>query len=131
MRRFSGSLLVLFLACAIGGIVAASETTPLPPRESAVVQFPKVVKLMGVLLKGEYLIIHDEEKMARGEACTYVYRGRKENADKLVVSFHCVHIDRAPSEKTKISYANYLTPNEIPEVKEIQFAGSSDGHRVP
>ena len=52
-------------------------------------QFDRPVKLMGVTLKGEYLFVHDDEAMSRGEACTFVYKGLTETPKKLITSFHC------------------------------------------
>ncbi len=130
MRRLIYALLASALVAAVVVVVSANDKETVK-KESAVVEFTNTVKLGGVLLRGQYLIVHDEERMANGEACTYVYSGKKEIADKLVTSFHCIHMDRARTEKLKISFVNYGKAYEVPEIKEIQFAGSSDGHRVP
>lgn len=102
-----------------------------PRRESAVVEFAQTVKLGGVLLRGEYLIVHDQERMARGEACTYVYHGKQIDETKLVTSFHCIHVERETAANFKAIFSRHSTPYETPEIKEIQFAGSKDGHKVP
>ena len=129
MRRIFIAILAGALAAVSGVAVSAGNA---PKKESAVVEFTNTVKLMGVLLRGQYLIVHDEARMAKGEACTYVYRGKAENTDKLVTSFHCTHMDRVKTDNIKISYSNYGgKPYETPEILEIQFAGSADGHRVP
>jgi hypothetical protein len=129
MRRLLIAILAGTMAVAIAVAVSAGNA---PKKESAVVEFSQTVKLMDVLLRGRYLIVHDEARMAKGEACTYVYRGTAEKTDKLVTSFHCTHMDRVKTDKLKISYSNYGgKPYETPEVIEIQFAGSADGHRVP
>ena len=47
-------------------------------KEQAVTNFSQPVKLMGVTLKGEYLFVHDDAAMARGETCTFVYKGDAE-----------------------------------------------------
>jgi hypothetical protein len=86
---------------------------------------------MGVLLRGEYLIVHDEERMAKGEPCTYVYRRKEGHAGKLVVSFHCEHVDREVAKQFTVKIIPRRTAFEVPEVREIQFAGSAAGHRVP
>lgn len=130
MRRLVFALLASALMAAVVVVVSADDKGTVK-KESAVVEFANTVKLGGVLLRGQYLIVHDEERMANGEACTYVYRGNKEVADNLVTSFHCIHMDRAKTNKLKISFINYGKTYEVPEIKEIQFAGSSDGHRVP
>ncbi len=129
MRRLFIAILAGAMAAAIAVAVSAGNA---PKKESAVVEFSSTVKLMDVLLRGRYLIVHDEERMAKGEACTYVYRGTAEKTDKLVTSFHCTHMDRVKTDNIRISFANYGgKPYETPEIVEIQFAGSADGHRVP
>lgn len=131
MRRFAVVIVAAILAAIIAIAVSARGETA-PKRESAVVEFTNTVKLTNILLRGQYLIVHDEERMAKGEACTYVYSGAVEKADKLITSFHCIHMNRAKTDRLKVTFANYGgKPYETPEILEIQFAGSSDGHRVP
>ena len=92
-------------------------------------RFDQPVKLMDVMLKGEYLIVHDDAAMARGEACTFVYKGNAEIPDQLIVSFHCT-----PASRDKV--ANFTTRTVLispgqSELREFQFAGSSEAHLVP
>lgn len=98
-------------------------------RESATMKFREPVKLMGVTLKGEYLFVHDDAAMARGEACTYVYKGTSENASALVLSFHCM-----PAERAKVKNFTVRTLAVSPvltEIREFQFSGSTEAHQVP
>ena len=76
MKRTILVTLVLFGIFILAGSWP-SETSATTPRESAVVEFADLVKLGGVLLRGEYLVVHDEQRMANGEACTYIYRGKQ------------------------------------------------------
>jgi hypothetical protein len=69
--------------------------------------------------------------MARGEPCTYVYRGNQLDETKLVVAFHCIHVNRDKASAFKVTLTRHSTLYWLPEVREIQFAGSTDGHRVP
>jgi len=98
-------------------------------KERAVTKFTEPVHLMGAELKGEYLFVHDDEAMARGEACTYVYKGQAENVNNLVISFHCMPVAAAkgPYFRVRVSL-NMLGQYEI---TEYQFAGSAEVHRVP
>lgn len=92
-------------------------------------KFNQPVKLMGLTLKGEYLFVHDDLAMARGEACTFVYKGVAEIPDKLVVSFHCT-----PAERDKVANFTVRTLMTSPgqyEVREFQFGGSTESHLVP
>jgi hypothetical protein len=84
---------------------------------------------MGVTLRGDYLFVHDDAAMVRGEACTYVYKGNAAVPDKLVVSFHCT-----PVPRTIVGHFTVRTMLIAPgqsELSEFQFAGSSEGHLVP
>jgi hypothetical protein len=42
---------------------AANSMTGNPLREEAVVEFTELVKLRGVLLRGQYLIYHNDERL--------------------------------------------------------------------
>lgn len=98
-------------------------------KERAVMQFNQPVKLMGLTLKGEYLIVHDDAAMARGEACTFVYKGVAEIPDKLVVSFHCTPVRRA--KVANFTARTLLNSSGENELSEFQFAGSTESHLVP
>ena len=98
-------------------------------KERGVTKFTEPVRLMGTELKGEYLFVHDNEAMARGDACTYVYKGLAESVNNLVISFHCLPAPalRGPYFRVRVSL-NMLGQYEI---TEYQFAGSSEVHMVP
>jgi hypothetical protein len=84
---------------------------------------------MGVTLQGQYLFVHDDAAMARGEACTYVYKGTDEKSSKLVATFHCM-----PDLRSKAAYFTVRTAlNSLGqlEIREFQFAGSTEAHLVP
>jgi len=98
-------------------------------KEKAVVKFDQPVMLMGAMLKGTYLFVHDDEAMARGDACTYVYKGVAEVRDKLVVSFHC-----KPKERSKAAHFTVRSVQISPgqnELTEFQFGGRTETHLVP
>jgi hypothetical protein len=60
---------------------------------------------------------------------TVVYKGQAENVNNLVISFHCIPAERAT--------AAYFTVRSSPtlaghyELREFQFAGSTEAHLVP
>ncbi|SRR5712692_3531389 len=98
-------------------------------KERAVTKFDQPVRLLGVVLKGEYLFVHDDAAMMRGETCTFVYKGLVETPDRLVISFHCL-----PEARNKVATFTVRTEQVSPgisEVREIQFAGSTEAHLVP
>lgn len=97
--------------------------------ERAVMTFNRPVTLIDVTLKGEYLFVHDDAAMARGEACTYVYKGTTEDPNHLIVSFHCT-----PVERNKVDYFTVRTSPGATgdyELREFQFKGSTEAHVVP
>jgi hypothetical protein len=107
----------------------AANATGMAKRERAVIKFSQPVMLMGKTLKGEYLFVHDDLAMARGEACTFVYKGNADIPNKLVVSFHCT-----PAQRHKVAdftvRSREISPG-LTELKEFQFAGSTEAHLVP
>ena len=131
MKRIILTTFALFGLLVLGGSLWPSGSNAAPRRESALVEFPQTVKLGSVLLRGTYLIVHDEERMARGEPCTYIYRGKEMDESKLVASFHCIHVERDRATAFKATFAPHSSPYETLELREIQFAGSKDGHKVP
>jgi hypothetical protein len=98
-------------------------------KEQAVTRFDQAVELMGVTLKGSYLFVHDDEAMARGEACTYVYKGSSAIAENLVTSFHCRHKERG--KVTYFTVRSLRTSAGQYVLTEFQFGGSTEGHVVP
>jgi hypothetical protein len=132
MKRILFVMFAMFGLLVLGGSTLPSgKSAAAPRRESAVVEFAETVRLGGVLLRGQYLVVHDEERMARGEPCTYIYSGDQENKRKLVTSFHCIHVERERAEAFKVTFAHRFSIYQVPEIAEIQFAGSKDGHQVP
>jgi hypothetical protein len=126
-------LLFIALLCAVTLSSSSAPTVTSAAnaarKERATMKFNQPVKLMGLTLKGEYLFVHDDLAMARGEACTYVYKGDAEVPDKLVVSFHCTPVPRAKvASFTVRSLPSSLGENEI---REFQFGGSRESHLVP
>ena len=125
----------LILAIAIlGAFVLASESLPrattvqAATNERAVVEFNDTVRLLNVFLRGKYLVVHDDSKMAEGEPCLSIFDGR--NQERLVVAFHCRPVERAKADQFRV-VASRRTWFEVPEVLEIQFAGSTKAHQIP
>ena len=98
-------------------------------KQKATVQFNDPVRLQGVLLKGEYLFVHDDAAMVRGEACTFVYKGDADIASKLVVSFHCTPLQRQKVDSFVVR-TEQVSPG-VNELREFQFRGETEAHGVP
>jgi hypothetical protein len=129
MKRFNLTILAVIALLLIGGLLAPTGRAKTSTKESIVVEFPQKVKLLNVVLRGEYVFVHDEEKMARGEACTYIYTSVAGQPGNLVVSFHC-----QPAERQKADRFTIVTKRVLPdllELQEYQFAGSTEAHQVP
>lgn len=114
------------LVITIGVSTAMAKAEP-KKVERETIEFNQQVKLLNVFLKGQYLILHDEDKMAKGEDCTYIYDAK----GKLVVSFHCTPVERPKADRFRVVTARSIITNGPAEVKEIQFAGSTEAHLVP
>ena len=126
-------LLLIALLCAAtlssSSAPSVANAANAAKKERAVMKFDQPIKLKGVTLKGEYLFVHDDAAMVRGEACTFVYAGDAEIPDKLVVSFHCTPAARA--KVASFTVRTLLTSPEQYELREFQFGGSSEAHLVP
>ena len=129
-------LAMISILCAIvignGAIMLAAPTG----KDIAVVDIPEKTMLMKTALLGKYIFVHDDEKMASGEPCFYIYEYSENQAgkpealpDKLVISFHCQPITRAKARQL-ITTVQMGRNGEV-ELREIQFAGTTEGHRVP
>jgi len=108
------------------GAFAAHTKAEAKHNERATIEFTTTVKLLNVVLKGEYQIVHDEEMMAKGQDCTYVY----DKSGKLIVSFHCTPVERPKAKQFRV-VTRRLDPSGLNEITEIQFAGSTEAHLVP
>ena len=126
-------LLFIALICAVtlsgSSTPSVTSAASAAKKEQAVMKFTQPVKLMGFTLQGEYLFVHDDAAMARGEACTFVYKGVAAVSSKLVVSFHCT-----PATRTKVTaftVRTVLVSPGVNELKELQFRNSTEAHLVP
>src|SRR5262252_3021102 len=121
-------LIALLFAVALSGTAVVSKTAAPAKKQKSVVQFNEPVTLQGVTLKGQYLFVHDDAAMARGEACTFVYKGEAEIPSKLVVSFHCLPVQR---QKVDSFIVRTELIGGITQLKEYQFSGVAEAHMVP
>jgi hypothetical protein len=121
--------LTLVAATVLIGTPAAGSKTVVGNKQKATVQFNDPVILQGVTLKGEYLFVHDDAGMTRGEPCTRVYKGNAEISSKLIAEFHCVRIERAKADYFAVRM-NQVAPG-VTQVTEYQFKGDTEAHGVP
>lgn len=127
--------LLLFIALLCALTLSSSLMPPVSnaantgSKERAVTKFDQPVQLMGVTLKGEYLFVHNDEAMMRGEDCTFIYKGQAANVNNLVISFHCTPAERVKA--ANFTVRSSLTSSGQYEIREYQFAGSTETHLVP
>lgn len=122
-------LLALVGVVVFGTTSTAASKSSVGRKQKAVIKFDQPVILLGVTLKGEYLVVHDDEAMNRGEACTHVYKGNVQEESKLIVSFHCVPVERAKVAHFTVRTTT-LSP-DVTELREFQFKGDIEAHGVP
>jgi hypothetical protein len=136
MKRLLLMTLLLSATAMIVGAFASLATAAPPGKEMAVVNIPDKTMLLRSTLQGKYIFVHDDSKMAKGGACLYVYEYSEDQAgqpevkpEKLVVSFHCQRVERPKADQIVLTYG--MLSADLVDLREIQFAGSSEGHRVP
>ena len=90
--------------------------------------FRDPVRVADTVLMGNYVIEHDDARMARGEPCTYIYEA--DNLTAPVVTFHCEHLEGAPGDTATLTLGHTMNP-AIKTLKAFQFAGETASHGVP
>ncbi len=136
MKRFSQVSLIFVAIAMVVGAQALRAHAATPGKDMSVVDLPDKTRVMKTVLQGKYIFIHDDEKMAKGDACFYIYEYSSDAAgqpearpDKLAVSFHCQPVQRQKATHIVLTYG--MVNPELFELREIQFTGSTEGHRVP
>lgn len=112
--------------CACCGSEQASITST---KQWSIVNISDPMLVNRSFVSGPVLIVHDDQKMARGEPCTTFYRfepgvGPKE----ALVSFHCKPRRGSPIATTKLTTARLAG---VPQLLEYQLAGDAEAHGVP
>jgi hypothetical protein len=123
-------LLLLTAGLMLIGVALAQRQPDPATKEEAVVEFTDKTKVGGETLLGNYYFEHDDGRMARGEACMYIFTYDGSKPGKLVVSFHCTPVARPKARELVVSLAMTSSPNLF-VLQEIQFKGSTKGHIVP
>lgn len=130
-------LLVVVSAAQAGSALVWQQTKPeTPTQHRELIEFIDKTRVFGVVLEGKYIAVHDDEKMAAGEPCFYIYPyagGKVQEvalSGKPLVAFHCRPVERKKAQNTVMTVGMTTTPG-IFELREIQFAGSTKGHGIP
>ena len=130
------SLMILSLITMVILIGASAGSAAPPGKEMAVVDLQDKTHLGKTVLQGKYIFVHDDSRMGKDEPCFYVYEytenetGQPEaRPEKLVVSFHCEPVAHPKAGQIVLTYG--MTTAGQFQLREIQFAGSTEGHRIP
>jgi hypothetical protein len=99
-------------------------------KEVGVMKFRTPVRLMGLMLQGDYIFVHDDQLSAQGEACTAVYEMSAGRAGKPLITFHCTPVQREKATAFVVRMELVSTQPLMYEIREIQFAGSTEAHQV-
>ncbi len=130
MKRIMFAIL-LTTAVITGVAMAQNKKVAAPGNERAVVEFTQTVLVNGVFLKGDYLVLHDDARMAKGENCTYIYEYTNKEQGRLITSFHCTPVERERVGDFTILLAPIAqSPGGVRRVIAIQFAGSIEAHQL-
>jgi hypothetical protein len=129
-RIIVGSLFLLGVFAA--GTIATSGDGVAPPRQWGIATFTDPVLITDQILMGSYLIVHDDAKMERGEACTSFYRfDPAKGPQEEVLSFHCTPATRKVADKLTLTQSEARSAIGIARITEYQFAGDCEAHEIP
>jgi hypothetical protein len=130
MLRTLALLLAIFATLILSSVPTPPQVEAADPKkETGVMKFRVPVRVIGIILEGDYLFVHDDAMSARGEACTSIYE--LGGGNKPLITFHCVRVQRPKANSFIVRTELVSTEPLLYELKEIQFAGSTDAHQVP
>ena len=131
VRTFAGISLV-----AAAGIIAMPTLKATPaksPVQASRITFLEPTRVCGHFLMGDYVVVHDDLKMARGEPCTTFYQLKRDKTEP-VLSFHCIPRQRDVVAQTTIRIVpadGVTTMTRWRKLVEYQIGGDSEAHGVP
>ena len=98
-----------------------------PARQAVYVWFQRPVTVGRHILQGRYVIEHDNDRMARGKPCTYIYAFDDQKTP--IVEFNCIHLERDTAQQHQVVLASIS--DGMQQFLEFQFAGESAAHGLP
>ena len=100
-------------------------------RNWTLVNFVTPVLVQNRVVMGPVMIVHDNEKMERGEPCTTFYAFDRERGPREeIVSFHCTPVQRSVAATTHLVLADGID-GSCKRLVSYQFAGDSEAHAIP
>src|SRR5215475_10226235 len=126
MSMFKRVIATIGVICAAAfSAPAARADHPQPRVQAAPLYFNELTRINGQFLRGLYIVVHDEGKMARGEPCTTFYQLKDKMQARAVVTFQCVPKVRAPVSKTTFRTCDAVgatTATPVVDLVDFQFA---------
>lgn len=108
--------------------MATASASAVATRKSAAFTFDRPTLIAGTVVKGQVIIVHDAEKMAKGEPCTTVYRSDRGRNGKALVEFMCQPVARAAVPQFRTICRLSADQDQL---MEYQFKGETEAHGVP
>jgi hypothetical protein len=125
------SRLIVGVLLVVGLFGAAVFANAASAKRWAILNFQDPVQVAGQFVMGPVIIVHDDAKMARGEACTTIYQFEPGKGPRQeLVSFHCRPTARAVEAQTTLTVTP-VAPTGCRRLIEYQFAGDPEAHGVP
>lgn len=110
-------------------VLATAAASAVAARKSAEFQFDRPTLIAGVQVEGGVIFVHDDDKMAKGEACTAVYRSERGRRGKMLVEFMCQPVARAAVPHFRVRCRTLSASQD--RLTEYQFQGEVEAHGVP
>ena len=126
--RHSVMVLALVGLATLGGLAALTNSAEATATQEAVATIRTPLQVGGRFLMGRYLVVHDEERKARGEPCTSIYDLGRQGSREPVVAFHCKRVRRDVAEAFTIE--SRATDLGWRVLTAYQFPGSDHAHQV-
>jgi hypothetical protein len=129
-RIIIGALLIVGVLGA-GTFASRGDARVSGPRQWTIVNFINPVTVQGRPVMGPVMIVHDDEKMERGEPCTTFYRFDPSRGPREeIVSFHCTPVQRSAAASTTFTVERAADAS-CKRLVEYQIAGESEAHAIP
>jgi hypothetical protein len=124
-------LTLLVVGAASVGTVASRGQGAAGSASWTLVNFVDPVRVLDHVVMGPVMIVHDDQKMEQGEACTTFYRfdparGPREE----LLSFHCTPVQRRVATTTHLTVSEQ-DENGCKRLLAYQIAGESEAHAIP
>jgi hypothetical protein len=128
MRIRNVAMASALVAAAVLFSLAPSGSAETAARQTAVVTFQDPVAINGTFVMGKVKIVHDEERMARGEPCTQVFQVVEGREPQELVAVHCKRVSRPVADQ--LTLALRTTDPSYRILTAYQFAGTDHAHQL-